>query len=130
MHKTSQNFNHPPTLSRTELDTNGVTSSIAPIQWLAQRREEEAALEQARSALELAAVKQAELNQTLSDDMRTGGALTPTQHIVFIPGPTTVAEIEHATSTLKLAIDVAVEQFAAAITPYLAGSGDALISDR
>jgi flagellar biosynthesis GTPase FlhF len=90
---------------------------------LARHRAEEAALEEMRLALELKPASgslavQAPAVISKESPPKTSDA-HPAKEIVFIPGPTAMAEIERATLVLKHSIDAAVVQYASAIGPYL-----------
>jgi hypothetical protein len=79
---------------------------------LAQRKAEEAALQDMRTVLWATPVKPDELPGSIQKH-------SSARPIGFMPGPAAIAEIERATLLMKHSIDNAVEQYALAITPYL-----------
>lgn len=90
---------------------------------LAQHRAEKTALEEMRRALELKPESGSQAVQAPAVISKESPPKTsdahPAKEIVFIPGPTAMAEIERATLVLKHRIDAAVVQYASAIGPYL-----------
>jgi flagellar biosynthesis GTPase FlhF len=90
---------------------------------LAQHRAEKTALEEMRRALELKPAPGSQAVQAPAVISKESPPKTsdahPAKEIVFIPGPTAMAEIERATLVLKHSIDAAVVQYASAIGPYL-----------
>jgi hypothetical protein len=96
----------------------------AAAQALAEREADEMALYEARLALELVTEVAA---QPVDVAMKPDGALIspvvheklPVHGIQFVPGPAAMAEIDRATLLLKHSIDAAVNQYVAAISPYL-----------
>jgi len=90
---------------------------------LAQHRAEEATLQEMRLALELKPASGSQAIQAPAVISKESAPKTsdahPQKEIVFIPGPTAMAEIERATLVLKHSIDAAVVQYASAIGPYL-----------
>lgn len=96
--------------------------AYAAAQALAEQKTREAALQEARLALELALVVPALPEAPVGPGQTLSGtipAATPMREIVFIPGPAAMAEIDRATLVLKQTIDAAVIQYASAISPFL-----------
>jgi flagellar biosynthesis GTPase FlhF len=97
--------------------------AYAAEQALAEQKAQEAALQEARLALELAAVVTTQPTETAVSTEPTSNeiipATNPAREIVFIPGPAAMAEIDRATLALKHSIDAAVAQYASDIGPYL-----------
>lgn len=95
----------------------------AAAQVLINERAQESALREARLATELVAATREPIPQTHSDgsgepedDVADSQAL---RHLLFIPGPLAMAEVERATVALKQRIDAAVAEYASSIGPYL-----------
>lgn len=95
----------------------------AAAQALINQRAQESALREARLATELVAATKEPIAQTRSDgsgepedDLADSQAL---RHLLFIPGPLAMAEVERATVVLKQRIDAAVAEYASSIGPYL-----------
>ena len=95
----------------------------AAAQALINQRAQESALREARLATELVAARKEPIPQTRSDasgepedDLADSQAL---RHLLFVPGPLAMVEVERATVVLKQRIDTAVAEYASSIGPYL-----------
>jgi hypothetical protein len=95
----------------------------AAAQALINQRTQESALREARLATELVAVTREPVPQTRSDgrgepedDLTDSQAL---RHLLFVPGPLAMVEVERATVVLMQRIDTAVAEYASSIGPYL-----------
>ncbi|MBD8124112.1 hypothetical protein IFT62_23190 [Pseudomonas lutea] len=95
----------------------------AAAQALISQRAQESALREARLATELVAVTREPVPQARSDakgepenDLADS---QPLHHLLFVPGPLAMVEVERATVVLKQRIDTAVAEYASAIGPYL-----------
>lgn len=97
--------------------------AYAATQALAEQKAQAAAIQAARLALELAPVVTPQsLETAVSTEHPLSEAFSetgPAREIVFIPGPSAMAEIDHATLVLKNSIDAAVAIYASAIGPHL-----------
>lgn len=88
---------------------------------LAQRKMDEAALQEARAALEVVVAQPPESagNTAAADATENVAAPRQAEHVVVVPGPAAMAEINHATLELKRSIESSVRQYSLVIRPYL-----------